>query len=125
MMIHSKQQRKESGIDIKEFISLNAELDKLREERNIPYRKNFLERLGEWYLDFSKKMTIQTSVNKKLYCRLCLLGVFGAHHFYAKHWIKGSLYLLLCWTGIPVAMTLIDWMIAVPKEADDSGMIEV
>jgi TM2 domain-containing membrane protein YozV len=37
--------------------------------------------------------------------------------------VKGLLYLAFSWTGIPIAMGLIDWMIAVPKQPDENGMI--
>lgn len=125
MAKHSKKEASEQSLDIQEFISLAGELDQLREERGVPYRKNLFEKLGGWYLDLCKRTSRTTAVSKKTYCRLCILGVLGVHNFYAGHWVKGILYLLLCWTGVSAAMTIVDWMIAVPKEADENGMIEV
>lgn len=42
------------------------------------------------------------------------LGGLGIHHFYLKHWIRGVLYLLFCWTYVPIALAiLIDlWFIS-------------
>lgn len=120
-----KKETAEQELDVHEFIALASELDQLREKQGVPYRKNLFERLGGWYLNLRKRTDHTTAVNRKTYCRLCILGMFGVHHFYAKHWVKGLVYLLLCWTGISVAMAIVDWMIAVPKEADENGMIEI
>ena len=56
---------------------------------------------------------------------LCLLAGIGINQFYARHWVKGLLYLAFSWTGIPIAMGLVDWMIAVPKQPDENGMIMI
>lgn len=125
MAKHHKKETASQDLDVNEFISLAGELDQLREEHGVPYQKNLFEKLGGWYLDLRERTDHTTAVDRKVYCRLCILGAFGAHHFYAKHWVKGALYLLLCWTGISAAMVAIDWMIAVPKQADENGMIEI
>ncbi len=57
------------------------------------------------------------------YLRWCLLGVFGAQRFYAKQWKMGLLYLVTCWSGFSIAMTMIDAMIAVPMKPDENGII--
>ena len=62
-------------------------------------------------------------VNRKAYLRWCLLGVFGAQRFYAKQWKMGLLYLVTCWSGFSIAMTMIDAMIAVPMKSDENGII--
>ena len=62
-------------------------------------------------------------VNRKAYLRWCLLGVFGAQRFYAKQWKMGLLYLVTCWSGFSIAMTMIDAMIAVPMKPDENGII--
>ena len=38
-------------------------------------------------------------------------------------YVTGTIYLLLFWSGISISMTLIDWMIVAPMEADENGMI--
>ncbi len=40
-----------------------------------------------------------------------LLGGFGAHKFYLGQKGKGILYLLLCWTGIPSIIALIEGIV--------------
>ena len=42
------------------------------------------------------------------------LGGIGAHHFYYQNYLRGILYLLFCWTGIPIILGWID-MIFVKK----------
>lgn len=88
-------------------------------------RKPLWVRFGEWYYDFKEKHTVLKPVKRKTYCWLCLLGLFGVHHFYAGHWVKGLFYLALCWTGISGGFGFIDWMIAVPKKPDENGMIMI
>ena len=36
------------------------------------------------------------------------LGTFGAHHFYLRKNGLGILYILLCWTGIPTIISLVE-----------------
>ena len=88
-------------------------------------QKTLMERFLEFYLSMHERFHRENPVRKKTYCRLCLLGPFGVHHFYSKHWIKGILYLAISFSGITVAMSLIDWMAAFPKQADENGMIVV
>lgn len=65
-------------------------------------------------------------VSKGLYIALCLfLGGVGIHKFYAGKWIAGLLYLALCWTGIPVVLSLFDLLVAIFNRADDYGEIYV
>lgn len=35
----------------------------------------------------------------------------------------GLLYLVTCWSGLSIAMTMIDAMIAVPMKPDENGII--
>ncbi|XWX04143.1 TM2 domain-containing protein [Aggregatilineales bacterium SYSU G02658] len=41
------------------------------------------------------------------------LGGLGAHHFYLGKVGEGTLYLLFCWTGIPLILSLIDLVLIV------------
>lgn len=41
----------------------------------------------------------------------------------AKQWKMGLLYLVTCWSGFSIAMTMIDAMIAVPMKPDENGII--
>ena len=56
---------------------------------------------------------------------MCILGIFGAHRFYAKQWVTGIFYLATCWTGISIAMTIIDAITVIPMLPDENGMIEL
>lgn len=122
-MAKRKQDHTEENINVSELIALQEELDELRAEHGIEVKKNWLERILEKYYAFKDKHTFESPVKKKTYCWLCLLGPFGVHHFYARHWVKGLLYLGTCWCGISCGMTLIDWMVAFPKKPDENGMI--
>ena len=66
------------------------------------------------------------NVNKGIYLVLCLLvGGAGLHKFYSGKWIQGLLYLVFCWTGIPVVLALIDAVVAMFKRSDVNGEIRV
>ena len=68
---------------------------------------NCIDHLATWYDGREKH-----AVNRKIYLRLCILGIFGAHQFYAKRW-----------SGFSIAMTLVDAIIAVPMKPDENGLI--
>ena len=66
------------------------------------------------------------TVSKGAYIALCLfLGGLGAHKFYAGKWIQGLLYVVFCWTWIPVIISLIDLLIAMFKTPNEYGQIRV
>ena len=128
-----KPARQEERINSADVIAAYDELDELREkypeaaaEVNPAYnKKTLMERLLGFYLSMRERFHIETRVKRKTYLWLHLLGGFGIHHFYSRHWIKGLIYLAICWSGISYGMTIIDWMVAVPKKADEDGMIVV
>ncbi|WP_210135417.1 NINE protein [Staphylococcus sp. GDX8P80P] len=63
-------------------------------------------------------------VNKYVYAGLAFfLGGLGAHRFYRKQYGKALLYVLLCWTGIPGVIGMIEGIIAFTKTADAQGNI--
>lgn len=130
---NKKKKEPEERINVNDIIAVYDELDELKQshpelvsqvDKSIA-RTTLLDRLLAFYLKMHERFHIETRVKRKTYLWLCLLGPIGVHHFYAKHWIKGLLYLAFCWSGIPVAMTFIDWMEAVPKKGDEDGMIVV
>lgn len=66
------------------------------------------------------------AVNKIAYLVLALLlGGIGIHKFYAGYSGAGVMYLLFCWTGIPLILSLIDFIIGCCKPADINGTILV
>lgn len=111
--------------DAKKMIAMEEELAELKKQQGIEKKAPFWVRLIDRIAEYRESK--RAMVNRRKYIRLALLGgwLCGAHRFYAGQWISGILYLLFCWTGIPFAMTLIDLMIALPKEADAQGNIEM
>lgn len=107
---------------ISDIACAQEELNQLRREHGLEKEEKGLKRLISWWLD-KREAREKVPVSKKKYIRLCLLGMFGAHRFYAKQYITGVIYLLLCWSGISISMTIIDWMIVAPMKADENGNI--
>lgn len=71
-------------------------------------------------------VTRSKAVNKVLYCVLAiLLGGIGVHKFYAGKIGTGILFLLFCWTWIPLIISLFDFGIGLCKQADANGNILV
>ncbi|MGN1023241.1 MAG: TM2 domain-containing protein [Lachnospiraceae bacterium] len=111
--------------EVRELIALEDELSSLKEQYGIPEKKNWFERVCERYFQFRDAHTHPKRVSRRTYLWLCALGTFGVHQFYAGHWVRGLVYLALCWSGIPLALGFVDWMAAVPKQPDEQGMIEI
>ena len=120
-------------INAADAMAAYEELDQLRAEHpdiavevNPRYgKKTVIERLLGFYLSMRERFHVETQVNRRVYLWLHLLGFLGVHHFYARHWIKGLIYVAISWTGISLGMTFIDWMAAFPKAADENGLITV
>ncbi|MGN0983305.1 MAG: NINE protein [Gemmiger sp.] len=73
-----------------------------------------------------EKRVPHSTVRKKTYLLLLvLLGWMGGHRYYERRWVLGAVYTAFFWTGIPLAMCLIDAMIVIPKKADENGMIRM
>lgn len=111
-------------IDPKEMIALEEELHNVKREYGISEKPSIWIRLGDWIAEKTAKKTL---VNRKRYIFLALTcGWFsGSHRFYTHQPLLGILYLLFCWTGIPLAMTMVDLMIVLPKKVDELGRIEL
>ena len=63
-------------------------------------------------------------VKKSTYVILALLlGGIGIHEFYAGKTGMGILYILFCWTGIPLIVAIIQAIIALTKPSDANGNI--
>lgn len=53
------------------------------------------------------------------------LGWCGAHRFLEHRWKQGVFYLLVGWTGLGLALALVDLLIALPIPKDENGMVEI
>lgn len=107
---------------VSDIVYAQEELNQLRKEYGLEKEEKGLKKLITRWLD-KREERVKVPVNKKTYIRLCLLGMFGAHRFYAKQYVTAVIYLLLFWSGISFSMTIIDWMIVAPMKADENGNI--
>ena len=63
-------------------------------------------------------------VNKLIYCIFAILfGSLGVHNFFAGKSKQGILYLLFSWSAIPNILSIIDFIKALTKKADENGNI--
>ncbi len=121
--MQEEMQRKQEEKKLLEDIAYaQAELNELKKEHGIEEEEKGLKKLISWFLD-KRDGRKKIPVNRKKYLWLCLIGIFGAHRFYAKQYFTGIVYLLLFWSGFSISMTIIDWMIVVPMKADEDGNV--
>lgn len=88
-------------------------------------RKNIFVSVVDFLFRLKEKRTPVRIERKRYLLTALLLGWCGGHRFLAKQYIIGTVYAALFWTGIPIAMTLIDLMIALPLPQDEEGYITV
>ncbi len=117
--------RRLTQAEVGELVSLEQELAALKMEHGVRDRQGPIERLLAGYYAFKDSHVKKNPVRRRTYLWLCLLSVFGIHQFYARHPLRGLVYLFLCWTGLPMAFGLVDWMEALPKQTDEEGCILV
>lgn len=123
-MEHVKSPRQNEEFTVTDFALAEDELTRLKEAQGIDDRTWWV-RLGDRYYEKKAARTLH-AVNRKKYLWLTiLLGWCGIHRFYEKRYVLGGIYLALCWTALPIALALVDWMIAVPKKADEDGNIMI
>lgn len=110
-------------VTMEEYLAAKAELDAVREEYGVRPKDGKISRAISNFFD-KRDAREQRKVNRKKYLLLGLFtGWMGGHRFYARQWPAAILYLVLFWTGFPLAMTIIDLMAAIPKEVDEHGNI--
>lgn len=121
--MQEEMQRKQDEKQILADLAVaQAELNELKKEHGLEAEEKGLKKLISKLLD-KRDARVKVPVKKKTYLWLGLLGIFGIHRFYAKQYITAVIYLLLCWTGISITMTIIDYMVILPMEADENGYI--
>lgn len=109
-------------IDLDEYAALHRELEELKLQQG-QKKEGTVSRLISGFFrrqDERKKV----SVNKKKHLLLAIfLGWAGVHRFQTKRWVLGSIYLLTCWSGFSVAMTIVDILEIIPMKPDENGNI--
>ncbi len=115
--------KKDEKVNFDDYLALQKELDETRQKYGVEVKEGKVSRAISNFFNKREARELH-SVSRKKYLILALLtGWMGGHRFYARQYPSAILYLLLFWTGFPFAMTLIDLMIAIPKEADENGNI--
>ena len=115
--------KKDEKVNFDDYLALQKELDATRQKYGVEVKEGKVSRAISNFFDKREARELH-SVSRKKYLIIALLtGWMGGHRFYARQYPSAVLYLLLFWTGFPFAMTLIDLMIAIPKEPDENGNI--
>ena len=115
--------KKDEKVNLDDYLALQKELDETRQKYGVEVKEGKVSRAISNFFDKREARELH-SVSRKKYLIIALLtGWMGGHRFYARQYPSAVLYLLLFWTGFPFAMTLIDLMIAIPKEPDENGNI--
>ena len=113
--------KKKEEIDVNKLIALEQELHELKAEQGIEEKEGWISRKISGYFDRKEAMG-EIALDKKKYVLLAVFtGWLGGHRFYAKQYKTAILYFLLFWSGFPLAMTLIDLLIVIPKPVDEQG----
>lgn len=109
--------------DPKRLIELEEELLAAKQASGITEKPSWWVSLIDRILRRVQREKV--SVNRSKYIKLALTcgWLCGAHRFYTRQRVLGTLYLLFFWTGVPLAMTLIDLMIVLPMKADENGNV--
>ena len=114
---------KENEVSFDDYLALQKELDETRKEYGVEVKESRISRAISNFFDKREKRELVPVVRKKYLLLALFTGWMGGHRFYARQYPTAILYLLFCWTGCPVAMTLVDLMVAIPKEVDEEGRI--
>ncbi len=117
-----KRKQEEKKI-LAEIAFAQDELNQLKKEHGIEEEEKGLKKIISKLFE-NRESRVKVSVSKKTYIVLALLlGAFGGHRFYTKQYPTAILYLLFCWTGFSIAMSLIDLLVVIPMQKDESGKI--
>lgn len=119
------EKQKEEYMNIADFARLEDELHEAKAAAGQAAPLKLWQRVGDRYFDWQEHRQ-RHSVNRKTYLWLSiLLGWAGIHRFYEKRWKLGLFYLFFFWSGFPAALALVDFCIALPMKADESGSIMI
>ena len=115
--------KKDEKVNFDDYLALQKELDETRQKYGVEVKEGKVSRAISNFFDKREARELHAVSRKKYLIIALLTGWMGGHRFYARQYPSAVLYLLLFWTGFPFAMTLIDLMIAIPKEPDENGNI--
>ena len=113
------------GKDLLQLVELEQELQELKQQHGLIKEKKSFRKYISLYFEKKEERVLSVVNRKKYLYYLIFTGWCGGHHFYAKRYSTGFTYLLLFWTGFPLAMAIADWLVWLPKEPDENGMIEI
>jgi TM2 domain-containing membrane protein YozV len=120
-----KETLKSQEVSMKEYLDAKQELEELQKQHGIEAKEGKVSSLITRFFNH-KENKVKVKVNRKKYLWMTVLGGwFGLHRFVAKQYFLGLIYLLLFWTGFPIAMTIIDLLIIIPIPPDENGDILV
>lgn len=117
--------KNKNEVSVSEMLKAQEELQALKEQYGIKEKEGRVSAAISRFFD-KRADRVEIPVNRKKYLLLAVFtGWMGGHRFYAKQYRVAILYLLLFWSGFPIAMTIVDLMIAIPKETDAEGMMMI
>ena len=131
--VAEQEQQMLTAEELTKLAILEEELYLLKKEKGLLKEKKGIFKLIDRYFHGDKenepakpKVKEPCIVNRRKYFWfLMLTGWCGGHMFYAKKYAVGWLYLLMFWTGFPLASSIVDWLIWLPKKPDANGNIEL
>lgn len=114
----------EKDFDIDKYVALQQELDELEKEQGT-YQEGRISRLISGYFDRQDARQKVLINKKRLIWIAVLLGWAGTHRFILRQPVLGTVYLLTCWCGFSMAMTIVDILQYIGIPADENGNILV
>ncbi len=118
-----EQKKSTERLNFAELARLEDELHETRRKYGVSEKEPLWQKLGDRYYAWKDSRTLHL-VSRKRYLLLCFFtGWFGGHRFYEKRFILGLFYLALSWSGFPVTLALVDFLIALPMKPDENGYI--
>lgn len=112
----------EDGVNIDEYVALQRELDELKRQNGTSNEGRISRMISSFFERQDAREKVLVNKKKHLWIAV-LLGWCGGHRFHAKQYKLGVLYLLFCWSCIPIAMTIVDLLEIIPIPADENGNI--
>lgn len=123
--IERKKQKEQQAADMEEFLAAQIELNELKKQAGQEPQEKGLKRLISSLFERSEKRPKVTVNRKKLLWLTILTGAFGGHRFYTRQYGLAIAYLLLCPTGVSIAMSIIDVIVFLPMMPDENGNIVI